>query len=96
MSEQNGERKAGGRRVPTEFTPVERRMLQVLSDGLPHTPQELHSCLWDDQGEVANIRRHIYEMRQKLRPKGHDIVCEVNRRQTFYRHVRLLVDPNMG
>ncbi|MFO7776004.1 MAG: hypothetical protein R6W89_09425 [Candidatus Hydrogenedentota bacterium] len=27
-----------------DWTPTQRRMLEVLSDGLPHTKEELHAC----------------------------------------------------
>jgi DNA-binding response OmpR family regulator len=72
------------------FTPTQRRMLLVLADGLPHRPQELHACLHDDLGPLSNIRWHIGKLREKLRPLGQDIVCEVNCRRFYYRHVKLL------
>ncbi len=75
---------------PHEFTPVETKMLAVLSDGMPHGKEELHECLWDREGTVDNIRMHISNMRKKLERHGHTIVCVTLWRKAFYRHVRLL------
>lgn len=72
------------------FTPIQSRMLEVLSDGMPHIMDELHACLNDDLGPRSNIYYHISNLRQKLRPRGQDIICEFIRRRTYYRHVQLL------
>jgi hypothetical protein len=78
----------------TKFTPVESRMLDVLSDGMAHTGDELHACLWDTDGDRSNIRTHLANLRRKLRPKGHDIVCiYIHGAAPRYRHVRLLKSP---
>lgn len=73
------------------FTPVERKMMRVLSDGLPHRPAELHACLNDDLAPVNAFRWHVSNLRKKLRPGGEDILCEIWNRTVHYRHVRLLV-----
>ena len=75
--------------MPT-FTPVQQRMLNVLADGLQHTPKELHTCLEDELGPLTNIQIHISNIRSKLRPIGQDIAMEKSMLGTFYRHVRLL------
>lgn len=77
-----------------EWTPTERRMLAVLSDGLPHTRGELHACLWDDHAALQAIRFHISCIRRKLAPLGETIVCELHLGTVHYRHVRLLTRPN--
>jgi len=74
----------------SEFTPVQRRMLEVLADGRPHTPLELHACLVDELGPVSNIKFHLTTIRKKLRPRGEDIICEIHNRKMHYRHVRLI------
>lgn len=71
-------------------TPTHKKMLAILSDGLPHTYKELHTCLYDDQGPLINVAKHITQIRQYLRPKGEDIICELKGYARFYRHVRLL------
>lgn len=70
------------------FTPTQRRLLQVLADGKPHTAAELFACLPDDLGEVTNVRSHLTELRKRLRGKGQEIACELVGRQAFYTLVR--------
>jgi hypothetical protein len=78
------------------FTPVQKRMLAVLADGMPHSREELHACLDRTDGPLSNIQAHITHIRGKLRPKGHDIVCEMGNRTICYRHVILLQSANDG
>lgn len=78
----------------TVFTPVQLRMLSVLSDGMPHLRTELHKCLWDEQSHISAIRDPISRIRKKIRPLGQDIVCEYVDRQICYRHIVLLPVPN--
>lgn len=81
----------------SKFPPVQRKMLEVLADGMPHTKEELHACLWDEQGPLSNIRAHICIIRKSLQPIGQDIVCEIRRnRKTYYRQVRLLASACNG
>lgn len=79
-----------------EFTGVRKKMVELLSDGLPHTRQELHACLSDELGPLSNIRAHLSIMRKKLRTIGEDILCEFVGRKLHYRLVRLLPSPNNG
>jgi DNA-binding CsgD family transcriptional regulator len=72
------------------FTPTEKRMLRVLSDGLPHSRDELQLCLWDNLGAVSNIRCHLTSIRRKLRPRGEDVLCVIHRSRPAYRHVKLI------
>ena len=74
-----------------EFTPTERDILAVLSDGMPHSRTELHACLPDELGGFVNLRMHISRMRKKLRPAGQDITS-VN--GIGYQLVRLLASFN--
>lgn len=76
--------------MPERFTPVQRRMLAVLSDGEPHSRQELHGCLADDLGALSNIRWHLMQLRKKLRVKGQDVLIEYRERKMHYRMVRLI------
>lgn len=73
------------------FTPVEARMIGVLSDGRPHRREQLHRCLVDELGEVRNIRAHITRIRSKIRPHGEDVQCVRFRRRVCYQLVRLLI-----
>lgn len=72
------------------LTPIQRKMMVIMADGLPHSREELHGCLADDLGPLSNIYAHISIIRKHLRPKGHDIICEIHNRSVHYRHVRLL------
>ena len=80
----------------TGFTPTEQKMLAILADGLPHTQEELHACLYDDLGRLGNIHMHISNIRKILRPCGESIICEFFRRKRWYRHVRLLASAVDG
>lgn len=77
------------------YTPTQRKMLAVLSDGLPHSKVELHACLHDDLGEMSNIRVHLANVRKHLRPKGQDVLTQFINRRLHYRLVRLIAggDP---
>ena len=79
-----------------DFTPVQQRMLAVLADGLPHTREEIHACLWDERGAMSNIRFHISMIRKVLRPKGQDILIEYIKKKLHYRQVRLLASATDG
>lgn len=72
------------------YTPTQRKMLAVLSDGLPHSKAELHSCLHDDLGAVENIQIHLTNIRKRIRPKGEDILTQFIDRRLHYRLVRLI------
>lgn len=72
------------------FTPTQILMLGVLSDGLPHTFDELHACLPDELSEEKSIRRHITAIRKVLRLQGQEIICEFAKRRKYYRHIVLL------
>ena len=73
-----------------KFTRTERRMMEILADGLPHSRRELHACLPDELGELRNIWTHISRIRKKVRPKGREIVCEIWQRTVHYRLVVLV------
>ena len=76
----------------SEWTPVQAKMLQVLSDGKPHTKEELHACLHDDLGPINNIYVHIATINKQLRMSEQEIIRdrrEPGKKQ--YRWVRLLV-----
>lgn len=80
-----------------EFTPTERKILAVLSDGMKHKREELFDCIPDEQSNVPiQVANHISNIRRKLRRKGQDIDCVYYMGGYYYRHCRLLVDPNDG
>lgn len=74
-----------------KFTPTQRRILALLSDNRPHTPEELHRLLPDELGVVTNVRAHLTELRKKLREDGEDVSCDRVNGVSYYRRVRLNV-----
>ena len=96
MTNAQGNPKNGKPRDERGFTETQRKMLAVLSDGMPHRPRELHACLWDEMGHTNNIQNHLSNIRKILRPKGQDIVCEIGRGVTWYRLVRLIGNAYRG
>lgn len=71
------------------FTPTERRILKVLSDGKPHTRKELFACLPDDLASLSSIKPHLTKLRKKLRPLGQEIVCLIEK-HVRYQHVHVV------
>lgn len=71
------------------WTPTERRILDVLSDGDPHPVRDLIVCLPDSEGgDTGNVADHVSLIRRKLRPLGHDIVLEIVRGRSWcYRRI---------
>lgn len=79
-----------------KFTPTQQRILELLSDGLRHKRDEVLACLGDDMASLDTMQIHIVYLRKKLNPKGTDIVCQVYNGGYYYRHIRMLVNPNDG
>jgi hypothetical protein len=74
---------------PIHYTPCERRILKMLSDGDRHLASELMSCLNDELSLRSSLSTHIGNLRNKI-PPGQYIVCEISYKKTYYRHVILL------
>ena len=66
------------------FTRTELALLRVLSDGMPHTKEELAKCLWDDLASMRAIPAHMCNIRKKLR--------EANRQETIVKRNDNLYD----
>lgn len=72
------------------FTPTQKVILTVLSDGKPHLRQELVDCLDDPLADRLTLKPVLYRLRKKLRPQGQEIVAVLQNMRVHYRHVRLL------
>lgn len=72
------------------YTPVEQRILDLLSDGLPHTRADVLACLRDKLSDLNALAVRIFYLRQKVRGFGRDIVTELRKGGIHYRHVILL------
>jgi len=70
------------------FSPTQRRMLEVLSDGQPHAKSELHKACGPCSEKTVVV--HIFNLRKKLQRHGHDVACRRVRSRWCYQHVRLL------
>lgn len=73
-----------------KFTPTQQRIVDLLSDGKPHTRKELHGCLWDELASRSMIKYHLCHIRKVLRPRGEDILCLYLNRTYQYQHVKLI------
>ncbi len=79
---------AGGSNGKTPRITVPQRMLNLLSDGRPHTIQELHGCLEDELGELSNVWAHLTALRRALATRGEDVVCRRRDGVSWYCLVR--------
>jgi hypothetical protein len=69
------------------WTPIQKAMVELLSDGQSHTITELNACR-APSSEVT-ISRHLAAIREKLLPIGQTIISEYWNRKCFYRRVIL-------
>jgi hypothetical protein len=80
------------------YTPTQKRIMDVLADGEPHSLRELFKLLDAPPGDAATslqlstafvcLQNHIKNVRKHVRPKGLDIVCQIIYRRKNYRLVR--------
>lgn len=82
-------------KVKLKFTPTEERILALLSDGKAHLHSHIiKKCLWDELTSRGTLKVHVANIRKKIRPYGHDIICRyhghINCVQLFYyQHVSM-------
>jgi len=76
--------------MPVELTPTQSRIMNLLSDGRPHTADELHRCFSDELTEKDNVRCMVSLMRDRLNLNGLDITSRRKSSRTTYRLVRLI------
>lgn len=70
------------------FTSDQRRILDVLSDGLPHRREELR--FGDGLRSIGSIKKQVCLIRKILREHDQDIVCTWHNRCWCYRWVASL------
>jgi hypothetical protein len=66
------------------ISPIQKKMLAVLSDRQRHSPEELHACLSDEMTPIRNISPHLAYLRRALRPLGQDIISQRLSGKTYY------------
>lgn len=67
-----------------EYTKTERAILNMLSDGQPHLPDDLLALLPDDQSGPECLHNHLCRMRKKL-PGKQAIICQFLYRKRWFR-----------
>ena len=73
------------------LTKTEARIMELLSDGLDHPQDALVDCLEDSLATRVNLKNHIFNLRQKLKPERRDVVClSRGRGKPNYRLVALI------
>lgn len=78
--------------VGLQFRPVERRIVEKLCDGMPHSLDSLKDCLWDEEAEVySTVQNHISLIRKRLAPSSYRICTEQLGGALCYRLTRLLI-----
>lgn len=72
-----------------EFTPQERRVLNALADGKPHSIDELMQCLWDEMSGRGALISLVSKLRRKLEPHNQYIHCleATDERPVSYIHL---------
>ena len=72
------------------LTRTQAKIMNLLADGLPHTREEVFACLVDELTALTTISTHIYNLRLKLRHRGHDIIARKVNGRWSYQQVRLI------
>lgn len=72
------------------YTPIQQRILKVLSDGMRHHWTEIRDAVGDEYINKRNINNYMFLLRKKLRLLDQEIVCEIVGFALHYRHVILL------
>ena len=76
-----------------DLTPVQHKMMQMLSDGRAHSDKELHSCLTDDLAPLKAIRYHLTFVRNYLQEKQQVLITE-RKNGTLYYYIARVVRIN--
>ena len=72
------------------YTPTEQRIIDLLSDGLPHTRADVIKCLKDHLADFNTLAVHMFNLRRKVRPCGQDILLVYRKGGYHYQYVILL------
>lgn len=72
------------------FTPIQERVIQLLSDGKRHHREEIKLAIHDDKIADSTVRAVVFRLNKRLEPVGEKILCEYSGNRYSYRHVRLI------
>lgn len=75
-----------------KLTKTQQRFHDLLSDGLPHTKEELRKLLWDEESTKPDyaIAQQLSKLRKQINPQGREIVNRYVGGKIHYMMVRLL------
>lgn len=80
-----------------KWTPIEQRIIDLMSDGMPHSRLEIIQCTFDPEYTEWNaMLQHIMHINHKLKGTGTVIHCVRQGMNHSYRHVRLLVPDHIA
>lgn len=71
------------------WTPIQQRLLALLSDGMYHHQSELLEQI-DSMADSNMLNQHLFKLREKLRPMGEVIITEKLGGVVRYRHCRVI------
>lgn len=71
------------------FSPTQQRIVNLLSDGLLHSKEEIYGMLLT-ANSTNHIQMHISNLRKLMRPVGQDIRYILQNGVSFYQLVRCL------
>jgi hypothetical protein len=77
-----------------QFTAQEKRILDMLADGRPHTMDELMGCLWDELTAKSSLIMAVCKIRAKLKPYHQYIHCIEARNGTPAMYIHVVAKPN--
>lgn len=82
------------------YTSTEQRIIDLLSDGLPHHRDEVVEQVIPNVKEPHKHRNtiavHVFYLRSKIRGLGEDILTELRRGGIYYRRIILLPGTNIS
>lgn len=76
------------------WTPTQRRMLEVLGDGMWHSYYELFACLDDELSGNTAVAAHLARIKEKLETLSQGIAMIKINGTLHYQHVRLISGPD--
>jgi hypothetical protein len=71
-----------------KFTPMERRIVELLRDGLPHSVTQCIASMGDVTATYQNLQPHISVINKKIRPHGYEIAFVKANGRMCYRIIR--------
>lgn len=71
-----------------DLTQTERKVYNLLADGLPHAREEIHALLEDELSAMQAIKNHVSAVRKQVRKASYEIVFD--QRTLTYRMVQIV------